>query len=485
MAQNETEVVQDGSTEWDPDLEFYATGQAFTRAMDALREVHSGLSDGAGLMDAPEQAMASPKVLRTLDQDSSNRLRVVLKSIFATGDVTRDGFLHRLYEAIEDEPWGSRVFLGFSEMVTRHKRSPIFHAAMLTSTVSRFEAHLAMLASDFFHTAPASLNQVSREEAKEFSLADLQNLGSVDAAIQAAIESRINKLQFGSISDWKGFFKDKLKVDLSLLCDWDEVREIYERRNCVVHHNGVASQRYVAAVSNGITVGDILEVDAAYTSRAVVVLEALGTLLLAAVWRKLGADADGPNMFLNRVAYDAMLAERWQYSQVLNENILANARDESEKHVAQVNVWLTLKNIHGLEYIRADVEGWDLSASNDRYLLAQAALLNELDACFRYIDALLEREDLTAEDLATWPLLKDVRSDARSEKYGDLIRRYIEEDVLDDPSLTTQSDSKSEVAPTDSSHPSEGPEEVLKTSDDIVGDSSPQISGDVETKDKK
>lgn len=469
---------------WDPDLEFHATGQAFSRAMDALREVHTGLSHHAELMDAPERAMAVPKVIRTLDHDSSVRLRAVLAGIFVE-DVTRTDFLQKLYDGIEDEPWGARVFLGFSEVVTRHQRSPMFHSAMLTSTVSRFEAHLAMLASDYFHSAPAALNKVAREEAKEFSLADLQRLGSVEAAIEAAIESRVSKLQFGSISDWKTFFKDRLNIELTSLCDWDEIREIYERRHCVVHNNGLASTRYTSAIKSEVEVGDVLEIDEEYTTRAMITLEALGVKLLAAAWRKFGEHGEGPNFFLNRLAYAAMLADRWDYAQTINENILSHARNESEKHVAQVNVWLSIKNLHGVQKIQRSVETWDLSASSDVYRLAQAALLSDLDACFEHIDSLLARDELSAEDLATWPLLKDVRGDSRSEKYSDLMRRYIEKDVLEEPSAVEQDEPTGEAG--ESPHPEAATEEGERVRLAITefGDSLPQVSGDVETKDKK
>lgn len=493
------EELQESDPKQDPgyvDFAFRQSGRAFARSIEALREVHEGLSEKASLLDSASQFMPPPGLMHAMGPEGRERLSEVLSELFEDGSPRHSEFLGELYDAIEHEPWGIRVFLGISETLGRHRREPIFHSAMLTSAVSSFGAHLTNLAYDFFYSVPSALNKPAKDDRsakddlKEFSLADLQRLGSVQAAVESLIEARVLQLSYGSLSDWRAFFKDRLKIDLAEVADWSELREIHERRNCVVHHDGIASPRYVGAVGGAIEVGGYLEVDLAYVNRAITVLESAGLVLLIEIWRKLCSDPEAPATFLSVQGFEAMKVDRWAQSLAIHENLLANSTSEADRLVAQVNVWLSLKNLNGLESVQSAIDAWDTSAASDRYLLAKAALLDDVDLSFALIERLFERDELSAEELATWPLLRAVREDARIEKYGELLRGYAEDEgdedaeevgeLIGEAAVGVQGDIASESMEAVPMPDAEAREEPTSEVD-----SSLQAAGDVEKKDKK
>jgi hypothetical protein len=412
-------------TDWDTDAEIWATGARLRRQMEALRSVHHDLTPGAAQLDSQTEELFEPALVRVMGPSGLIKVDELIKQLITDAETNWSDGMANLLESLKDEPWGLRAFLSVSEHLRRHKREPIFHAAMLTSVTSSFEAHLALLAGDYFHASPKSLKAGSKEDTKEFSLEDLWSLGSVSAAVEAAIDARIEKLTFGSISDWRLFFEKRVGLPATAFENWDALAEIFERRNCVVHHSGRASARYERFVNGKIKRGTPLVVDASYVTQSIDTLESTGLLLALEVWTKFSEDSDVIQMFVDRIGFETMKRHRWSVALAVNEAHYRYASSESSRRTAQVNIWLATKHLEGLRAIQADVEQWDLSATSGLYHLAKSALLEEIDTCFELLPDLLARGELTGEALATWPLLVNLRADPRIEDHKELMIDYL------------------------------------------------------------
>jgi hypothetical protein len=124
--------------------------------------------------------------------------------------------------------------------------------------------------------------QESAEE-KEFSLKDLQAVGSLEGAVELAISRRVDDFLWKGIADWNKWFTRLFKVGLAdLALDWDTTREIIERRHLLVHNAGRVSRRYLDAVPGAreqYSLGDNLSVDESYVETAIDQLTVLGVLL--------------------------------------------------------------------------------------------------------------------------------------------------------------------------------------------------------------
>lgn len=423
---------QDADVPVTVDDRFRGLGRYFLRTIESLRDTHSGLSKSAQQLDDLASTIRIPaRLLRTADPAELKSLDDVMDSIPEDGISTRE-FIDRLWDATENFTWGPEVVAVFSEALTRRRREPLFHGAMLTSFVSSLEAHFSNLAREYFHAAPEALHDLPRDGAKEFSLRDIQAMSSIEDAVDAAIDARVSDLAFGNLAGWRGFFKDKMKIDLAELClQWEEIQEIFERRNCVVHHDGLASKRYVRAIGTPTTVGTPLTVSDAYAQRAVTAIELLGIQLHVAVWRKFSANPVELIDWLEATSFGILRSERWDTSLALYETWRGLPLTGEEKLMAHVNLLLAKKGIDGLDAARPEIEAWDVSGLDEMYAFAKVCLLEDLDRAFALVPDLVAREKLGGWALATWPLTKVLRADPRIQAYADEMKDYLSETAGD------------------------------------------------------
>jgi hypothetical protein len=408
--------------------QFGFVGRELDHHFEALRDTFVGLRAAAKELDNPEHSSRAPLEIQ---RQMSDEDREALRSVFE--GLPEDGFTLRqlsdeLWEAFKDKPWGPDFTLHVMSGLTRTKRQPIFHNAMLISVVAAFEAHLARLATEYYVAAPEALHDVPKEAPKEFSLRDLQEMRTIADAIQVAIESRVSQLTFGSLATWRKFFSDRMNVDMSSLAiAWPAIQEIFERRHCVVHSEGRVSRRYANAIK-GAEIGHHLAVDAKYVEAAIDALEVLGIQLLIAVWSKFSRDKGEIQAWLEGVAFRALIADRYQVSLALYSTWQNLDLPQISKHMAKVNIWLALKGLHGLDSIRADVEAWDVSGSDELFQFAKYCLLEDLDNSFALAATLVERDKLDGKSLAMWPLTEVMRRDSRIQKFKDIMQDFISEE---------------------------------------------------------
>ncbi len=396
----------------------------FTEAFDALRETHTELSVAASKLDRLGSIWDSLPPGVEISVEDRKRVVSALQAI-PEQEFGPTTLLDTLWEVTAEDPWGPMLAMGAMKKFYRPAREPIFHGAMLISTVAQLEGHLSTLAENYYRAAPAALHDVPKEATKEFSLKDLQALGSIELAVESAIQNRVSKLSFGSLTEWRRFFKDRMSIDFADLgTPWDVTLEIFERRHCLVHSEGRASARYTKTV-NGVSANADLRPDEKYVTEAIDALEVLGTLLHASVWRKFTKTPDEIVSQIESTAFSALKEGRWAFSLPLYRYWQELPLSNQEQMMARVNIWLARKGIEGLEAIREEVEAWDVSGYDDLYVFAKACILDDLDEAFAMVTPLIERDKLSGADLATWPLTASLRADPRIREYSELVRGYL------------------------------------------------------------
>jgi len=287
------------------------------------------------------------------------------------------------------------------------------YRSSLLSLATTTEWHISQLFSYFYRRFPES---VATKE-KAFSLGDLMAFGSIADAQEHLIASRVEDTMRGSFSDWIGVFKDKLKLSASYLdSHLDDMIEIFQRRNLVVHNGSIVNSIYLAKVSekhrNAVRSGQKLAIDREYLDRAIDLLEVHISLLAAELWKKLEPRDESRGDLLCELAYEHMAKERWHVAQAFYFFVQNDARmKENTRLVARLNVWQCRK--WAGDDIRAEVEKHDFSATDDRYVLGSLALKDDIDGAMRLAHRLVETSALTASDLREWPIFRAFRRDER------------------------------------------------------------------------
>src|SRR5690606_32768666 len=116
----------------------------------------------------------------------------------------------------------------------------------LISLVSTVEWFFSQILHYYYDKFPDS----SGIKNKTLTLDDLKNFGSINDAEKFLIENKIEEILRGSIKDWFKILKDDLKLGLGYKDQYeDELVEIYQRRNLLVHNGGVVNAIYLSKVA--------------------------------------------------------------------------------------------------------------------------------------------------------------------------------------------------------------------------------------------
>lgn len=134
-----------------------------------------------------------------------------------------------------------RVLVHTGMRISAPKRSHLIQQSVLILLVIGFETLMSDLATIAIRQNPGAANL----ENHTLTLAELQALGTVEEARDFLISGYVEDLARGSIEGWvKWFAKVGVQLD-EIPEDWLQFREVFARRNLLVHTDGRVSKQYV------------------------------------------------------------------------------------------------------------------------------------------------------------------------------------------------------------------------------------------------
>ncbi|MGW3650865.1 hypothetical protein [Streptomyces sp. NPDC000878] len=400
--------------------------------MDALLEVADvSIPEIAKLDSLDESSSTFRKMMSSLSDGSIEKVANAFEkyeSILKKGSEKSDDDPHIMeviWGEVKSETWGPAFMMHLHESMQRPPRLPIFLQSTTVSAVSNFEVLFSGLVGAYYSMTPQALEAVSREKEKEFSLRELKEMDSLTDAIDIAIRRRVDELMFGSFSEWRKFFSEKMNLKFEdYAIDWEFLQEVFQRRHVIVHNGGMASGRYLRNVapkySAEVEEGDLLPVDHDYVVQAANELLTFGFLLATAMGAKLAKkEIKYFNSTLHKFIYRNLVRNRYRIVEkcaTFGENF---AQDMDDELTCRVNKWIARQRM-GDESVRAEVENWDVMALSARYKLARHCLLGEEQPAMSLLESLHSAGELGFEDIIEWPLLQPLRG---TDAYVALTRR--------------------------------------------------------------
>ncbi|MFD5655456.1 hypothetical protein [Streptomyces sp. NPDC127039] len=333
-------------------------------------------------------------------------------------------FMETMWEEVKAESWGPTFMMHLHESLQRPPRAPIFLQSTIVSTVSAFEVLISGLVGQYYTVTPQALDAASREKEKEFSLKELKEMDSIDDAIDIAIGRRVDEMMFGSFSDWRKFFADKLNLKFEdYAIDWEVLQEVFQRRHVIVHNGGRASRRYLRNVAPRFSVnaaeGSLLHVDHGYAAKAANELLAFGFLLGTATGMKL-AKGEVEHFLgrLHKFTYRNLVKARYEMVGKCSAYGESISTDMDGELIFRVNRWIARQRLSD-ESVRAEILAWDVKALSPKYELAKHCLLGEIGSAMPLLRSLYVAGEIGFEDIIEWPLLEPLRG---TDEYVDMTR---------------------------------------------------------------
>jgi hypothetical protein len=197
--------------------------------------------------------------------------------------------------------------------------------------------------------------------------------------------------------------------------DWGSVIEVYQRRHILVHNNGRVSRQYINKVPErhrkDVEVGTKLLVDSAYLLKSADILEAWGFAIINALWSKLSKQNNLPRIAgFSYLMMHSMNRKRWHVLRLCIVEFLKDKKIRGAYRMTfEINLWLSIKRIDGLNSIRGYLDNFDHSTTKASFSAAVYALAEDFD---NFISA-YKQSDLTRNDLNTWSIFDEFRQDTR------------------------------------------------------------------------
>jgi len=140
---------------------------------------------------------------------------------------------------------------------------------------------------------------------KSITLDDLKTFDTIKDAENYLIDQKIEGILRGSLSDWLQVLKEEIKLSLSYIDNYlDDLIEVYQRRNLLVHNGGIVNSIYLSKVSKShskdIKIGEKLFVTKEYLDSAIDQFHLIFILIACELWKKIEPTCDhrGQNVMI-------------------------------------------------------------------------------------------------------------------------------------------------------------------------------------------
>ncbi len=321
-----------------------------------------------------------------------------------------------------------RIERGVSGASCAHALLP---SSLLVTLVSRYDAFLGRLIRTMVLTRPELLKSSERS----LSLDQLTELGDYDAAREFLIEKEIESVLRRSHTDHFDWLESKLDMPLRKdLPGWKSFIELTERRNLLVHCDGIISHQYLTNCRDHgvnvseLTVGEKLDAPQNYFRGACDCIIEMAVKLTHVVWRKLlPADREAADDALNNACFELIIHENYKLADELlrfASAILKKHASERHRLMYLVNWAQATKWLGDDEKCKELLEREDWSAKGQEFQICAYALLEDYDKTVQLMKTIGPNGAVSAESYREWPIFKRARkekafTDAYHEVFGE------------------------------------------------------------------
>lgn len=311
------------------------------------------------------------------------------------------------------------------EVIRGADRSRLLFNSSLISLISAVEWFFSRLLHAYYEKYP----QVAISADKVFSYEDLTRFSSVDDARRQIIERRVEEVLRGSFSDWIKYFRGNLKMSMSYLDgSSDDLVETFERRNLLVHNNGIINNIYLSKVNkktdSDMKIGKSIKVNRRYLDNRISLFERCCLLVGAELWKQIAPSDKARGEVLINTTFAHMQCKRWDIAEGLSFFIMNDKKlPERDLMIGKMNYWLSCKRQNKWEEVKEQAEQEDMSARDRLFQLAWLSLCERGNDFFNLLPSAVKAEDIDLQSLETFPIFEEFRQDKRYQLILNKLRR--------------------------------------------------------------
>lgn len=362
-------------------------------------------------------------------------------------------FLKENVEEIEDDNGKKRILIKADESKifetlernasTSSLASKIIPESLFVSLISQYDAFLTRLLRAVYEIKPDVLNGSERN----LTFSQLVEMNSIENAREFIIDKEIDTVLRKSHSEQFDYLEKHIGLKLrEKLPIWQKFIEITERRNLLVHCDGVVSNQYIKNCTEQkcniekIEVGGRLGVEPKYFSEAYECLYEIATKLTHTLWRKLLiSDLKNADRELNDICFHLINSNSFELADILLEFSCdqKNHFNDSLRNVFIINGALSKYLQDKKNDVKKILDKKDWSASSDDFKLAYSVLTDDFEKAYEIMLKIGENGEVDQSDYKQWPLFSKIRNETKfKQTYQDIFKE--EYSVMETPMRPVQ-----------------------------------------------
>ena len=357
-------------------------------------------------------------------------------------------FLNENVKEIEDDNGKKRILVKSDESKifetlernasTSALASKIIPESLFVSLISQYDAFLTRLLRAIYEIKPDVLNGSERN----LTFSQLVEMETIDNAREFIIDKEIDTVLRKSHAEQFDYLEKLIGIKLrEHLPIWQTFIEVTERRNLLVHCDGIVSNQYLKNCNehkckiDNVKVGDRLGAEPKYFTSAYRCLYEIATKLTHTIWRKyLISDLKIADGELNDVCFDLINTKSFELADILLEFGCSQKKhfNDSTKNVFIINGALSKYLQEKKEEAKLILDKKDWSASSDDFKLAYAVLTDDFEKAYEIMTKIGDKCEVDNSDYKQWPLFTKIR---KEDKFKETFQTIFKEEytVLETP----------------------------------------------------
>lgn len=363
-------------------------------------------------------------------------------------------FLNKSVKKIEEDDGKKRILVNQDDAKvfetlernasTSALASKIIPESLFVSLISQYDAFLTRILRAIYEIKPDVLNGSERN----LTFSQLVEMETIDNAREFIIDKVVDTVLRKSHSEQFDYLEKLIGIKLrERLPIWQTFIEITERRNLLVHCDGIISNQYFknckdhkCLVSDKLKVGGRLGVPPEYFIEAYECLYEIAVKLSHTIWRKLLVDdLKSADRELNDICFKLVSSKSFRLADILL-TFGYEQKDhfnDSLKNVFIINGALSKYLQDKKDEAKKVLQIKDWSASSDDFKLAYAVLIENYEEAYLIMKKVGNNGDVDKSDYKEWPLFTKIRDE---KKFKDTFKAIFKEDytVLETPKRPVQ-----------------------------------------------
>lgn len=322
------------------------------------------------------------------------------------------------------------------------KSFEILTRALFVQIFCEYDAFIGRLLTAIYQARPDLMRGISRE----ISLADLLQFKDIEAACRGLLEKEIETFRRDSYIDQFSALESKFSLKtLRNFPEWKEFVEFCQRRNILVHNDGVVSEQYLAVCKReGVSLppdtvaGARIGATNKGLARLIGVMSKLGYMLGHTLWSKVFPDQlEQMHQSLHLTIYAYLEDGRWTTAKYLADFALTDpmtkGMKEATRRMIVVNSAIARKFSGDESGAQKILDASDWSAAMPEFRLAVAVLKDDFEGAGQILRKIGKSgEILNQWGYYNWPLFNKFRDREEfyriyEEIYGEPYREVAEE----------------------------------------------------------